>query len=111
MKAPARRANTPSISLREKLRDARATLKRELAVYKLLLKHERTPRGAKILLSLAIGYVLLPFDIIPDFIPVIGHLDDAVIVPGLVLLALKRIPPDLVRECREQVRESEVSAQ
>jgi uncharacterized membrane protein YkvA (DUF1232 family) len=79
-----------------------------LAVYKLLLKHERTPRIAKILLGSAVGYAMLPFDIIPDFLPVIGHLDDAIIVPGLVILAMKRIPPELVRECREQVeRESE----
>ncbi|MEO8419277.1 MAG: DUF1232 domain-containing protein [Methylophilaceae bacterium] len=56
------------------------------------------------LLGLAIGYLLLPFDLIPDFIPVIGHLDDVVIVPGLIYLALKMIPHEIILECREKYR-------
>ena len=59
---------------------------------------------AKFLLWLAIGYVLLPFDLIPDFIPVLGQLDDILIVPGLIYLALKMIPKDIITECREQVK-------
>jgi uncharacterized membrane protein YkvA (DUF1232 family) len=72
-------------------------------VYKLVLRHARTPRMAKFLLWLAIGYVLLPFDLIPDFIPVLGQLDDALIVPGLVYLALRMIPKEVVTECRQQI--------
>lgn len=60
--------------------------------------------GGKVLLGLAIGYLLLPFDLIPDFIPVIGHLDDVVIVPGLIYLALKMIPNEIILECREKYR-------
>lgn len=81
-------------------------LKRELAFYQLVLKHPRTPKLAKFLLWLAIGYVLLPFDLIPDFLPVIGQLDDLIIVPGLIYLALKVIPDALIQECREQIEES-----
>lgn len=58
------------------------------------------------LLGLAIGYLLLPFDLIPDFIPVIGHLDDVVIVPGLIYLALKMIPNEIILECREKYKAS-----
>jgi len=87
----------------ERLKILARTLKRELAVYRLVLKDSRTPWLAKMLLAMAVGYLLLPFDLIPDFIPVIGHLDDLIIVPGLVFLALKLIPPEIVRDCRARV--------
>jgi uncharacterized membrane protein YkvA (DUF1232 family) len=85
------------------LRDTAAKLKKEFAVYRLVLKHPETPLLAKILLGLAVGYILLPFDLIPDFIPVIGHLDDLVIVPALVYAALKLIPPHIVESCRQEL--------
>ena len=66
--------------------------KRELSVYHRILADDRTPRRAKIFLGLAVGYLCMPLDVIPDFIPIIGHLDDAVIVPGLIYLALRSIP-------------------
>ena len=90
----------------QKFRTLSSNFKRELAVYRLVAKDERTPRLAKILLGAAIGYLLLPFDLIPDAIPVLGQLDDALIVPGLVWLALRRIPPDVIEECRETVQMS-----
>ncbi len=88
------------------LREVAARFKKEFAVYRLVLKHPHTPLLAKILLGLAIGYALLPFDLIPDFIPVIGHLDDLVIVPGLVVLALWLIPQTVVDECRKEVEKT-----
>ncbi|PKO54664.1 MAG: hypothetical protein CVU26_01170 [Betaproteobacteria bacterium HGW-Betaproteobacteria-2] len=61
---------------------------------------------AKLLLWLAVAYLLLPFDLIPDFIPLIGQLDDLIVVPGLIYLALKLIPETLIEECRAQIKES-----
>lgn len=88
-------------TLRARLADARRAVKREFRVYQAVHRDPRTPRSARVLLGLAIGYALLPFDLIPDFIPVLGHLDDAVIVPGLVLLALRLIPPEVIEEARQ----------
>ena len=83
-----------------RLKSVASSLKREVNVYRLVLRDSRTPRPAKLLLGLAIGYLLLPFDLIPDFIPVIGQLDDVIIVPALVILALKMIPRDVIEDCR-----------
>ena len=86
----------------DRLQAAGKALKRELQFYQLVRKDPRTPKPAKWLLGLAIGYVLLPFDLIPDFIPVVGHLDDVIIVPALVILALRLIPAEVIADCRNR---------
>ena len=87
------------------LKQTTALFKAELKAYRLAITHAGTPRAARVLLAAAIGYTLLPFDIIPDFIPIIGHIDDAVIVPLLVVAALGMIPPEVMQECREKAKE------
>jgi len=84
----------------EGFRSIERNLRRRLKTYQLVLKDRRTPKLAKFLLGLAVGYILLPFDIIPDFIPVIGHLDDVIIVPTLVIIALRMVPKEVVEDCR-----------
>lgn len=71
-------------------------MKRNTAIYRCVAGHERTPWMAKALLGLALAYALTPIDIIPDWLPVIGHLDDVLVVPGLVAPALKIVPGDVV---------------
>jgi uncharacterized membrane protein YkvA (DUF1232 family) len=90
-----------------KLKKVAAQLKQEFEVFRLVLKHPKTPVLSKIFLGMAIGYVLMPFDLIPDFIPVIGQLDDLVVVPLLVYVALKMIPGGVVNECRELIKGEE----
>ena len=87
----------------QKGKEVAQSFKCELIVYRRVLADPRTPGAAKILLGLAVGYFCMPFDLIPDFIPVIGHLDDAVIIPTLVLAALRLVPREIVSQHREQV--------
>lgn len=94
------------MNIKLQLQQIAGRLKKELVFYQRVLRHPQTPGLAKFLLWLAIGYVLLPFDLIPDFLPVIGQIDDLVIVPGLIYLALKLIPDNLIQECRAQIEES-----
>ena len=75
-------------------------LKHELKVYQLVMRDGRTPKVAKVFLALALFYAISPVDLIPDFIPIIGFLDDIIIVPGLIILALRFVPKDVVEDCR-----------
>ncbi len=74
------------------------------AVY-LASRDPRVPWPAKILAALVVGYALSPIDLIPDFIPVLGYLDDLIVVPLGIALVLRMIPSDVLAECREKSRE------
>lgn len=95
----------------EQLKKTADVFKTELKTYRLAMSHKGTPKAARILLGLALGYTLMPFDIIPDFIPVIGHIDDVIIVPLLVIAALGMIPPEVMHECRAKAKEDRAEAQ
>lgn len=82
-------------------RRARELTAQTYALY-LAYRHPRTPWYAKVLAALVVGYVFSPIDPIPDFIPVVGWLDEMVVVPIGVALAAKLVPPDVFAECREK---------
>jgi uncharacterized membrane protein YkvA (DUF1232 family) len=79
---------------------ARALKKEVLAVY-LAARDPRTPWYAKGLVLLIVAYALSPIDLIPDFIPVLGYLDDLIIIPGGIWLAIRMIPPEVLAGARE----------
>ena len=86
--------------MRQKMRSLKARIINELYVYRLVMRDARTPKPSKILLGLALAYALSPINLVPDFIPVIGYVDDLIIVPILVILALKLAPKQVVEDCR-----------
>lgn len=82
-------------------------IKRESAYFRALIKHPETPRLSRWLLIAAFAYLITPLDIIPDWIPVLGQLDDLLIVPALVYTAVVIIPSAVKKECRDQTADSE----
>jgi uncharacterized membrane protein YkvA (DUF1232 family) len=89
------------MSLKEKMKDIR----RKASQVYLAMKHKETPWYAKALAGLTIAYALSPIDLIPDFIPVLGYLDDLIILPLLITLTIKLIPENIWKECEEEAKE------
>ncbi len=80
---------------------ARAAKHDAVALYYALMD-TRTPWYAKAVVALTVGYALSPIDLIPDFIPVLGFLDDLLIVPAGIALAIRLIPAEVIASCRER---------
>ena len=68
-------------------------------------KNPRTPWYAKALGGFVVAYALSPIDLIPDFIPVLGYVDDVLLLPGLIWLTIRLLPPEVLEECRGQADE------
>jgi uncharacterized membrane protein YkvA (DUF1232 family) len=84
-------------------RRARArSLKKEIVAIYYAYRDPRTPVLAKIVILVTLGYALSPIDLIPDFIPVLGYLDDLVIVPALIALSLRLLPAKVMKEARDK---------
>jgi uncharacterized membrane protein YkvA (DUF1232 family) len=75
-------------------------LKRDVHALYLAARDRRTPLAAKVLAGLVAAYALSPIDLIPDFVPVLGYLDDLILVPAGIWAAVKLIPPTLMAEHR-----------
>lgn len=79
-----------------------AALKRQIWSLFLAWKDPRTPLVARVVILCAVAYAVSPLDLIPDFIPVLGLLDDLIILPLLIALAIRLIPPDVASRCRRE---------
>jgi uncharacterized membrane protein YkvA (DUF1232 family) len=84
-------------------------LKAEVRALYLAARHPRTPLVAKLVAAFVAGYAFSPLDLIPDVIPVIGYLDDALLLPLGIWLAIRLIPGDVLDECRRQAAEVPMS--
>ena len=87
------------------LRSWARRLKQEVATLYLASRHPRVPWHAKLLAVLVVAYAVSPIDLIPDFIPVLGYLDDLLILPLGVAITLKLIPPGVLADCRQAARD------
>lgn len=88
------------MSVVARLRQRARALKRETHALYLACRDPRTPWYAKFFAGAVVAYALSPIDLIPDFIPVLGYLDDLVLVPAGIALALKMIPEPVLTDCR-----------
>lgn len=89
-----------TINLKERAKQ----LKIDIPAVFLSLKSKDTPLIAKILAGITIGYALSPIDLIPDFIPILGYLDDIIILPALIALTIKLIPRDIFEEFQKEAQ-------
>lgn len=79
-------------------------LKRDGITLWFALRHPGTPRLAKVLAFVVVAYALSPIDLIPDFIPLLGYLDDLVILPALIWLVARLVPAPVLAACRERAQ-------
>jgi uncharacterized membrane protein YkvA (DUF1232 family) len=94
--------NKPTWSAR--LRAWAHTLKRDGLTLWFALRHPGTPRWVKWLAVFVVAYALSPIDLIPDFVPLLGYLDDVLLLPGLIWLALRGLPASVREACRAQAQ-------
>jgi len=84
------------------LKERAKQLKTDIPALFLCLKSKETPLLAKILAGITVGYALSPIDLIPDFIPVLGYIDDIIILPALIALTIQLIPKETFNRFREE---------
>ncbi len=89
----------------QRIRNWARHLKAQTLVLWFCCKHPDTPLAAKILATLVVAYALSPIDLIPDFIPVIGYLDDVILIPIGIYFTLRLIPQPIIDECRVKARD------
>jgi len=94
----------------ERLKAWAGRLKTELRALYLAYKDPRTPLHARVFAIIVVAYAFSPIDLIPDPIPVLGYLDDLILIPLGIALAVRMIPDTVLEECRAKARDTEVKA-
>ncbi|MGN1418162.1 MAG: YkvA family protein [Acutalibacteraceae bacterium] len=84
-----------------KLKERAEKLKTDIPAIFLSLKDKRTPVRAKIFAAITVAYAFSPIDLIPDFIPVLGYLDDVILLPALIAVTVRMIPKDVLEDNRK----------
>lgn len=84
------------------LKERAKKLKTDIPAVFIAMKKKETPIGAKLIAGLTVAYALSPIDLIPDFIPVLGYIDDIILLPALMALTIRMIPSDVFNACRQE---------
>jgi uncharacterized membrane protein YkvA (DUF1232 family) len=87
-----------------KLKEKTAKLKYNLSALYIAYKRKDVSIIAKVIIIIAVTYALSPIDLIPDFIPILGYLDDIIILPLLIIVAIKLIPKEILEKCKEEAK-------
>src|SRR5947208_12421297 len=93
----------------ENLKKRARHLKTETYTLYLAARHPGTPWYAKLFVAGVVAYAFSPIDLIPDFVPVLGYLDDLILIPLGIAAAIRMIPPEVLAECRARAAEAAVS--
>lgn len=88
------------LSLRDRLRDWAQRLKRDALTLWFAYRHPQAPWSARLLGAFVVAYALSPIDLIPDFVPIFGYLDDVLLLSGLIWLALRLLPANVLDDSR-----------
>jgi uncharacterized membrane protein YkvA (DUF1232 family) len=88
------------------LKERAYRLKAETYALYLAARHPGTPWHAKLLVAAIVAYALSPIDLIPDFVPILGYLDELVLIPLGIALAIRMIPDSILEECRARSQET-----
>ncbi|PEF36683.1 hypothetical protein CON84_19710, partial [Bacillus sp. AFS094228] len=89
----------------DKIKTWAKSLKRQIFILYFACKDERVPWHAKVFTACVVAYAFSPIDIIPDFIPILGYLDDVILVPIGIMIALKMIPKSVLTDCEVKAEE------
>ncbi|CAH0186406.1 YkvA family protein [Peribacillus sp. Bi134] len=89
----------------KKIKTWTGNLKRQIFILYFAFKDERVPWYAKVFTACVVAYAFSPIDLIPDFIPILGYLDDVILVPLGIIIALKMIPKSVLTDCESKAGE------
>lgn len=99
--------NESETKVLQRIKDWAKALKRQVMVLWFSCRHPSTPMPAKVLAIVVVAYALSPIELIPDFIPVLGFLDDVILLPLGICLVMRLMPANVLAECRQQAAEHE----
>lgn len=91
-------------TIHQHLKQWARNLKNEIIAMYFVMKHPKTPLYLRILVAIVVGYALSPIDLIPDFVPIFGYIDDMILLPLGIALIIKIVSKNILQECREKAK-------